>query len=140
MIDHKNIKIDQLQAMLSNTLSGNLGMEVVDLGESHLTMRMPVDHRTKQPFGILDGGASMALVESVASFAGNLWVRNDGKQCVGLEINGNHIRSVRDGWVYGKATPLHTGSRTHVWDVHITDEQDQLVCKGRMTLAVIDSK
>jgi 1,4-dihydroxy-2-naphthoyl-CoA hydrolase len=126
--------------MLSNTLSGNLGMEVVDLGESHLTMRMPVDHRTKQPFGILDGGASMALVESVASFAGNLWVRNDGKQCVGLEINGNHIRSVRDGWVYGKATPLHTGSRTHVWDVHITDEQDQLVCKGRMTLAVIDSK
>ncbi|MBO6518078.1 MAG: PaaI family thioesterase [Bacteroidia bacterium] len=138
MIDHKNIKIDQLQAMLSNTLSDNLGMEVVELGPDFLIMRMPVDHRTKQPFGILDGGASMALVESAASFAGNIWVQSENKRCVGLEINGNHIRSVKSGWVYGKATPIHTGKRTHVWNVDITNDQEQLVCKARMTLAVID--
>lgn len=138
MLDHKNIKIETLQARLKGCLSETLGMEVVSIGEDQLTIKMPVDHRTKQPFGILDGGASMALVESVASFAGNIWVANDGKKCVGLEINGNHIKSVKSGWVYGKATPIHTGRRTHVWNVDITDEQDNLVCKARMTLAVID--
>lgn len=142
MIDYKNIKIEQLQGMLKNTLSENLGMEVVEIGEDYLIMRMPVDHRTKQPFGILDGGASMALVESVASFAGNIVVQAENKKCVGLEINGNHIRSVREGWVYGKATPIHVGKRTHVWNVDILHENnpDKLVCKARMTLAVIEPK
>ncbi len=126
--------------MLKNTLSENLGMQMVEIGPDYLIMKMPVDHRTMQPFGILDGGASMALVESVASFAGNIWVKPDNKMCVGLEINGNHIRSVKSGWVYGKATPIHTGKTTHVWSVDITTEDDKLVCKARMTLAVIDPK
>ncbi len=139
MFDHKNIKIEQLQPILTGTMSEVLGMEVVELGADYLTMKMPVDHRTIQPHGILNGGASMALAESVASFAGNILLQKENKHCVGLEINGNHLKSVRSGFVYGKASPIHIGRRTHVWNIDITDEEQTLVCKARMTLAVIEN-
>ncbi|MFT5724227.1 MAG: 1,4-dihydroxy-2-naphthoyl-CoA hydrolase [Bacteroidia bacterium] len=137
MFDYKNIKIDQLQAFLKGTMSETLGMSIDSIGSDYLTMKMPVDHRTIQPYGILNGGASMALAETVASYAGNILVRKEDKHCVGLEINGNHLKSVRSGSVYGKASPIHIGRRTHVWNIDITDDAGDLVCKARMTLAVI---
>jgi 1,4-dihydroxy-2-naphthoyl-CoA hydrolase len=140
MFDHKNIKTSHLQPILQNTMSETLGMEVEELGEDYLLMKMPVDNRTKQPYGILNGGASMALAETVASFAGNILLRKENKHCVGLEINGNHLRSVRDGYVHAKASPIHIGKRTHVWNIDITDDDNNLVCKARMTLAVVETK
>jgi 1,4-dihydroxy-2-naphthoyl-CoA hydrolase len=137
LIDHKNINLDQLNHMLKRTVSEQLGMEVVELGADFMIMRMPVDHRTHQPHGVLNGGASMALAESVASFAGNLMVPKN-KFCVGLEINGNHLKSIKTGWVFAKATPIHLGSKTQVWSIHITNEQNELICISRMTLAVLD--
>lgn len=140
MFDHKNIKTSHLQPILQNTMSETLGMEVEELGEDYLLMKMPVDNRTKQPYGILNGGASMALAETVASFAGNILLRKENKHCVGLEINGNHLRSVREGHVHAKASPIHIGKRTHVWNIDITDDHNNLVCKARMTLAVVETK
>ncbi|MCO4819546.1 MAG: hotdog fold thioesterase [Bacteroidetes bacterium] len=140
MFDHKNIKNEQLQHFLKGTMSDTLGMEIVELGEDFLTMRMPVDHRTIQPYGILNGGASMALAETVASYAGNILVRAEDKHCVGLEINGNHTKAVREGFVYGTATPIHIGKRTHVWNIDIKDESGDIVCKSRMTLAVFPNQ
>jgi len=121
-------------------MSETLGMEVEELGEDYLLMKMPVDNRTKQPYGILNGGASMALAETVASFAGNILLRKENKHCVGLEINGNHLRSVRDGYVHAKASPINIGKRIHVWNIDITDDDNNLVCKARMTLAVVETK
>lgn len=131
----KNINIDVLNALLKGTLSETLGMQVVEIGENHLIFSMPVDRRTIQPSGVLDGGASMALAESVASLAGNLVV-NPSHFCVGIEINGNHIKAVRKGLVYGKAMPVHIGKSTHVWSVEITNESSEMVCISRMTLLV----
>lgn len=137
MIDHKNINLDDVNRYLKGTLSEALGMEVIEMGESHIKMSMPVDERTFQPMKILNGGASLALAESVGSLAGNLYVSPD-KACVGLDINGNHIRPVTGGLVIGTAKPLHVGKKTHVWEIRITDEQDNLVCISRLTLMVID--
>jgi 1,4-dihydroxy-2-naphthoyl-CoA hydrolase len=102
---------------------------------------MPVDHRTKQPFGILHGGASVVLAESLGSMASVMVLDDMEKQrAVGLEINANHIRSVSSGWVYGKATPIHIGRTTHIWDIRITSEEQKLVCVVRLTVANIDAK
>ena len=140
MFDYKNIKNEQLQSFLKGTMSETLGMEIVELGPNYLSMRMPVDHRTIQPRGILNGGASLALAETVASYAGNILVRKDNKHCVGIDINGNHLKSVRSGFVTAKASPIHVGKRTQVWNIDITDEENDLVCKARMTLLVIENK
>jgi len=103
--------------------------------------RMPVDHRTHQPFGLLHGGASVVLAETLGSVASFLLLTDPQKQqAVGLEINANHLRGVREGWVYGRVTPIHTGRTTHVWDIRITDEQKRLVCVSRLTVAVIPVK
>ncbi len=115
----------------------HLGIEFTEVGDHSLSARMPVDDRTRQPMGLLHGGASVVLAETLGSMAGFLMLP-EGKACVGLEINANHIRSVRDGYVTGKATPLHIGKNTHVWDIRIHDDQQRLVCVSRLTLAVID--
>jgi 1,4-dihydroxy-2-naphthoyl-CoA hydrolase len=135
--NYKNITLEALNKRLENTMASYLGMEVIEIGESHLTMKMPVDHRTIQPMGLLNGGASMALAETVGSMAANLTL--DGtKVCVGLEINGNHLKGVKKGFVYGKATPIHTGRQTHVWQVNISDDDGNLVCTCRITVLIID--
>jgi 1,4-dihydroxy-2-naphthoyl-CoA hydrolase len=136
---YKDINLSKLNEMLRHTLSETLGMEVTELGPDHLTMRMPVDHRTKQPFGVLNGGASLALAESAGSMAGNMVVSKE-KYCAGLEINANHLRAVRDGWVHATATPIHLGGKTQVWDIRIKDDHGHLVCISRLTLAVLDKK
>jgi 1,4-dihydroxy-2-naphthoyl-CoA hydrolase len=137
MLGGKNINLNELNRFISNSLSGHLGMEVTEIGSNSLTMKMPVDDRTKQPMGILNGGASLALAESVASLAGNLSAP-EGKACVGLEINGNHLKAVRSGYVHAKASPIHLGGRTQVWQIDITNDSSDLICICRMTLAVIE--
>ena len=135
--NYKNITLDALNMRLENTLASHLGMEVTEFGDHYLIMKMPVDKRTIQPLGLLNGGASMALAETVGSLAANITVSDD-KACVGLDINGNHIKSAREGYVYGKAVPLHIGNRTHVWEIKITDESENLICIARLTVAVIE--
>lgn len=109
----------------------------MEIGDDYLVATMPVDHRTQQPFGLLHGGASVALAESMGSVGSHLCIDVARYYCVGLEINANHIRAVRSGQVKGVARPLHIGRRTQVWDIRIYDEQERLVCVSRLTLAVL---
>jgi uncharacterized protein (TIGR00369 family) len=119
------------------TLVSTLGIEIVQQDKRRVVARMPVGPTVHQPFGILHGGASVALAETVASMGGWLNVDQAKEHVVGLEINANHLRAKRDGMVTAVATPLHVGRKTQVWEIRITDEQDKLVCISRCTLAVI---
>ena len=120
-----------------DSLPKHLGIEFTEIGADFLRGRMPVDERTRQPYGILHGGASVALAETVASYGGTLNVDASKEAVVGLEINANHLRAKKDGMLTAVATPIHVGRRTHVWDIRITDEADKLVCVSRCTLAVV---
>jgi uncharacterized protein (TIGR00369 family) len=121
------------------TLADALGMELVALTDEYLEGRMPVDGRTHQPMGLLHGGASVALAETLGSIGAATRIDNTKQACVGLEINANHLKGVRDGWVRGRATPLHIGRSTQVWEIRITHEETGvLVCISRITMAVID--
>ena len=122
------------------TLADALGIEITAVADDYLEGRMPVDGRTHQPMGLLHGGASVALAETLGSIAAALRLPDPTTQtCVGLEINANHLKGVRDGWVRGRATPLHLGRRTQVWEIRITHEESgALVCVSRLTMAVID--
>ena len=115
----------------------HLGMEWVTIGDTFMKMRMPVDERTKQPYGLLHGGASCALAETIGSVASYFVIDNEKFICVGLEINANHIRSATKGFVTATCMPLHIGASTHVWDIKITDERDKLICVRRLTVAVL---
>ncbi len=118
----------------------HLGIEITEIGSDYICGTMPVDHRTMQPAGILHGGLSVVLAESLGSIASNFIVREQGQICVGLEVNANHISSVKEGIVKGKATLVHKGAKTHVWDIRITTEDGKLVCISRLTMAVLDKK
>ncbi len=130
--------LDLLNSWNQNTMGGHLGMEFTEIGPDYLCGKMPVDYRTHQPMGLLHGGASVALAETLGSVAGLMQVDSDKQACVGLEINANHLKSVRQGYVFGKATAVHIGKKTQVWDIHITTENGSLVCVSRLTLAVLD--
>ena len=119
------------------SLIGHLGIEFFEVGEDCLVARMPVDDRTRQPVGVLHGGASVALAETLASWAATFTVDRDRANCVGMEINANHIRPVTSGWVTGVASPIALGRRTQVWEIRITDDAGKLVCLSRCTMAVI---
>jgi uncharacterized protein (TIGR00369 family) len=121
----------------ADSLIGHLGIEFLEAGEDFLVARMPVDHRTRQPVGVLHGGASVALAETLASWAATFTVGRDQATCVGIEINANHIRSVSSGWVTGVARPIALGRRTQVWEVRITEDDGQMVCVSRCTMAVL---
>ncbi|HHJ06991.1 MAG TPA: hotdog fold thioesterase [Anaerolineae bacterium] len=129
--------LEMLQAIAQNTMSDHLGIEFTGVGEDFITAKMPVDQRTKQPFGILHGGASVALAETLGSVASSLRIDLNKAYPVGLEINANHIRSVSEGYVYGTARPLHLGRRTHVWDIQIVNEDKKLVCVSRLTVMIV---
>ncbi|MDY0908368.1 hotdog fold thioesterase [Microbacterium sp. CFBP9034] len=129
-----------LNAMAGSTLIETLGIEVVELRDDALVARMPVDHRTVQPAGVLHGGASVALAETLASWAGYLAVDRERFHVVGQEINANHIRPVFSGWVTATATPAAIGRRSQVWEVRIIDEAGKLACISRCTLAVIEQR
>ncbi|MBB1087305.1 hotdog fold thioesterase [Lysobacter sp. SG-8] len=132
----REVTVDQLNALSRNTAMEPLGIRFTAIGSDYLRGTMPVDARTHQPYGLLHGGASVLLAETLGSSAGGLCVP-EGKGVVGIEINANHLRGVRDGIVTGTARPLHVGGRTHVWEIKIEDEADRLVCVSRLTLAVI---
>ncbi len=123
--------------MVEKTLLDSLGIEIIDLQKGKIVATMPVDDRTRQPFGLLHGGASVALAETVASVGAYELVDQATEAVVGLEINANHIRSKRDGLVTATGTVLHQGKTTMVWDIKITDEQGKLICVSRCTIAVI---
>ncbi len=135
-MDNKKI-IDKIHSRTGSTLVGTLGIEITDLGEKFVTGKMPVDHRTKQPFGLLHGGASVALAETLGSIGAGMQIDNKRFSVVGIEINANHLKSVRSGWVFGKAIATRVGKMIQVWEIDIKDETDNLVCKSRLTLAVI---
>lgn len=128
--------IDVLNAQREGCAVGHLGIELTELGPDFLRGRMPVDARTKQPYGLLHGGSSALLAETLASIAANLCMEDGAGQAVGLELNCNHVRAMTEGWVVGTARPLHVGRSTQVWDIRIEDEQGRLVCASRLTLAV----
>jgi 1,4-dihydroxy-2-naphthoyl-CoA hydrolase len=129
--------IEQLNGLGIKTLPTTLGIEITEIGESYLCGKMPVDGRTHQPMGILHGGASVAFAETLGSIGGWLSLADENQYCVGLEINANHVKSVSDGFVYGKATPLHIGRNTQIWEIKITNEEGKLVCISRLTLAIL---
>lgn len=131
------ISLDQLNEMGGTTMATCLGMEFTEIGPDYLKMMMPVDHRTIQPYGLLHGGASAALAETVGSMASGLIIDPEKQICVGMEINANHVRGVRSGYVHACARPLHIGSNSHVWDIRITDDQHKLVCVSRLTVAIL---
>lgn len=133
----RDYSLEELNRLNAGNLLGHLGIEFVAIDSDSLTARMPVDHRTTQPFGLLHGGASVALAESVGSFAAFLALRDSSKTTVGLEINANHLRPVTTGFVYGVARPLHLGRNTQVWDIRISDDVARLVCVARLTVAVV---
>ncbi|MFW5824127.1 MAG: hotdog fold thioesterase [Marinobacter sp.] len=127
-----------MQARVKDTAVDNMGIEFTGAGDDYISARMPVDKRTVQPFGILHGGASVVLAETLGSVATNHCLRKKGTAGVGLEINANHIRSVKSGWVHGTARPLHIGGSTQVWEIRIETEDGKLVCISRITMAVIN--
>ena len=136
----KELSLEKIKHLGRNTMSEYLGIEWTELGEDFLKAKMPVDHRTVQPYGLLPGGASCVLAETIVSVASAMVVDHSKFYCVGLEINANHIRGAREGFVTGGATPLHLGSTTHVWDIKIYDEKEKLVCVSRFTVAILARK
>lgn len=140
MIPYKSINISQLNELGKNTLAEHLQMEVTQVGEDFVTMQMPVNSNVHQPLGMLHGGAVAALAENVASLAGNLVVNADGKACLGLSLNTNHLKSARDGYVHATARPIHLGRSTQVWEVETRNDEQALINVCRMTLAVVERK
>ena len=136
----KKEKLQRINDNIQNTMTSTIGIEITDIGDDFICGKMPVDERTTQPFGLLHGGASAALAETLGSIAGGIKVYNNNETVVGIEINANHLKSARDGWVYGKATPIRIGKKIQVWNISITNASYELVCVSRLTLAVIPKK
>ena len=132
--------VELLNKFSQNTLAQHLGIEFTEIGEDFVSGRMPVDHRTHQPFGLLHGGASVALAETLGSQAAALTLDLSKQFCVGLDINANHIKAVKQGFVEGTAKSVHIGKKTQVWEIRISDESGKLVCISRITMAIIDKR
>jgi 1,4-dihydroxy-2-naphthoyl-CoA hydrolase len=130
--------IEYLNKLNQNTLVSLLGIECTEIGRDYLCGKMPVDNRTKQPFGVLHGGASVVLAETLGSLASGTCIDSNKQICVGQEINANHIRGVREGYVYGKAVLVHLGKKTHIWEIRIENDKKELVCISRLTMAILD--
>lgn len=134
----EGITLEQLNKLSSNTMAERIGIEFTAIGDDYMEAKMPVDERTQQPFGMLHGGASVALAETMGSVAATCCVDTTRQFCVGLDINANHIRSVRSGYVKGITKPLHIGKKTQVWEIRILNEKDELICISRITMAVLN--
>jgi 1,4-dihydroxy-2-naphthoyl-CoA hydrolase len=136
----KGVTLQLLNQLSANTMVSHLGITFTEVGQDFLIARMPVDQRTHQPLGLLHGGASVALAETLGSVAAHICVDQTSQYCVGLEINANHIKGIKSGFVNGKTTPIHIGKRTQVWEIRITNDEGDLICISRITMAVIDKK
>jgi len=135
-----NATLADLNALAHNTIAEQLGIQFTVLGDDRLEATMPVDNRTRQPMGLLHGGASVTLAETLGSVAAMLCVDPKSQYPVGLEINANHIRGVKDGVITGVTRPIHIGKKTQVWDIRISTEAGELVCISRITIAILDKK
>ena len=134
----KEFTVEYLNEHAKNSIGEHLGIEITEVGEDFISGTMPVDERTKQPFGILHGGSSVVLAETLGSIGGNL-ASDEGNMCVGLEVNANHLKKATEGIVIGIAKPVHVGRTTQVWDIRINTEAGEPVCISRLTLAVIET-
>jgi len=134
------VTVDDLNKMSKNNMAEHLGILFTEVGEDFISATLPVDNRTHQPFGLLHGGASVVLAETLGSVAAFLCVDREKQYCVGLEINANHIKSAREGIVTGTTRPIHIGKKTQVWEIKIVNPQNELVSISRITIAVIDKK
>ncbi len=134
------VTLEEIRERSKDTLMEHLGIEYLEIGDDYLKARMPVDHRTKQTAGILHGGASAALAETLGSIAAGLCVDREKQRIVGLEINANHIRPVRSGYVTGVTTPIHIGNTTQIWEIRIFNDEGKLTCVSRLTVANIDKE
>ncbi len=133
----KELSIEELTSLCNQTIAQLLDLKFIETGSNYIKATMPVDHRTHQPYGLLHGGASCVLAETLGSIASGHVIDPEKFICVGIEINANHIRSVRSGLVTGITTPIHIGASTHVWDIKIYDEREKLVCVSRLTVAIL---
>ena len=136
----KELTIEKLKLLGPNTMAAHIGIEWAEVGEDFIKAKMPVDQRTNQPYGLLHGGASCVLAETLGSVASAMFVDHSKFYCVGLEINANHVRGVREGHVTGVVMPLHLGNTTHVWDIKIYDENERMICVSRLTVAILKRK
>jgi 1,4-dihydroxy-2-naphthoyl-CoA hydrolase len=137
---NKSVTVDLLHSIDQHSMREHLGIEFTEIGENYLKAKMPVDSRTRQPYGLLHGGASVALAETMGSIASAFVIDTTQFYCVGIEINANHVRGVKEGNVFGTVIPLHIGNSTHVWDIKIHNEQEKLVCVSRLTVAILRVK
>ncbi len=140
MTFHSQFTLKNINKLSEGCMVGYLGIEITEIGNDFLIGKMPVDHRTKQPFGLLHGGASVVLAETLGSIASAGIADPTKQQAVGLEINANHIKSAYSGYVTGVAKPVHIGKRTHIWEIKISNEKNELVCISRFTAYIIDKK
>jgi 1,4-dihydroxy-2-naphthoyl-CoA hydrolase len=136
----KELSVEKLKPLGPNTMAAHIGIEWVEVGENFIKAKMPVDHRTNQPYGLLHGGASCVLAETLGSVASAMVIDHSKFYCVGIEINANHIRGVKAGYVTGVVLPLHLGNTTHVWEIKIYDEREKLTCVSRLTVAILTRK
>jgi 1,4-dihydroxy-2-naphthoyl-CoA hydrolase len=132
------VTLDTINERIRNTMVEHLGIELLEIGDDFLKARMPVDRRTKQTTGILHGGASVTLAETLGSIAASCCIDRQRKEIVGLEINANHIRPASEGWVIGITKPIHIGTTTQIWEIRIYTEEDKLICISRLTVANLD--
>ena len=135
----KEYLLKKFKDKTASTMVEALGIEVTDFGDQYICGKMPVDHRTKQPFGLLHGGASVALAETLGSMGAGMQIDRNTHAVVGIEINASHLKAVKDGWVFGRATAVRIGRRIQVWEINIVDEKENAVCKSRLSLAVIET-
>ena len=136
----KDLSLQDFQGLGKQTMGEHIGICFSEVGANYLKATMPVDHRTKQPHGLLHGGASVALAETLGSVGAAMVIDTEQFICVGQEINANHLRGVRDGFVTGITTPIHIGASSHVWEIKIYDEAEKLVCISRLTVAILKKK
>lgn len=132
--------LNEMNSFGKNTLIDHLGIEITEISKNSIKGKMPVDRRTIQPYGLLHGGASVVLAETLGSYGSNFYLENEAFNAVGLAINANHIKSVSSGFVFGHATMIHAGKTTHIWEINITNENNDLVCVSRLTMAIIARK
>ena len=132
--------LKRINHRVQNTMTSNIGIQITDYDDNYICGKMPVDERTIQPWGLLHGGASVALAETLGSIGGELKAKQNNEKVVGIEINANHIKSVQEGWVYGKSVPIKIGRKFQVWETKILNENDDLICISRLTLAVLKAK
>ncbi len=136
----KDLSLRDFDGLGKQTLGEHIGIRFSEVGENYLKATMPVDHRTRQPYGLLHGGASVALAETIGSVGAAMVIDSEKFICVGQEINANHLRGVREGLVTGIAKPVHIGSSSHVWEIKIYDEAEKLICISRITVAILKKR